>query len=88
MFLFIKRKFLLNKKIELVRRIAKIILDNIKSGKWNTAYKSSQRIKDKDFKNLINWLYLLKTGNNATFSDYQIFISKNSDIPRIGRLRY
>ena len=67
---------------------AKTIFDNIKSGKWNTAYKSSQRIKDKDFKNLINWLYLLKTGNNATFSDYQIFISKNSDFPRIGRLRY
>ena len=45
-------------------------------------------MKDKDFKNYVQWLYLLKTGNNATFNDYKIFIEKNEDYPRIGRLQY
>ncbi len=67
---------------------SKIIFTNIKAGKWNTAFKQSAKLKDKDFKEFINWLYLLKTGNNATFSDYQNFINTNTDYPRIGRLRY
>ena len=67
---------------------SKSIFANIKAGKWNTAHKQSAKLKDKDFKEFINWLYLLKTGNNATFSDYQSFIKTNPDYPRIGRLRY
>ena len=67
---------------------AKVVFDHIKSKKWITAYKSSTKIKDKDFRVYVQWLYLLKTGNNATFSDYKTFIEKNSDYPRIGRLQY
>ena len=45
-------------------------------------------MKDKEFKNFVKWLYLLKTGNNASFGIYQDFIRKNPDYPRIGRLQY
>ncbi len=67
---------------------AKIVFDQIKQSKWITAYKTSKKIKDDDFKTYIQWLYLLKTGNNATFNDYAVFINKNSDYPRIGRLQF
>ena len=67
---------------------AKVVFDQIKSGKWITAYKTSKKIKDKEFRKLVEWLYLLKTGNNATFNAYQKFIESNPDYPRIGRLRY
>ena len=67
---------------------AKIVFEHVKNKKWITAYKSSMRIRDKDFKNFIQWLYLLKTGNNASFNDYITFIQKNTYYPRIGRLQY
>ena len=67
---------------------AKLAFNQIKEGKWITGYKTSQKMKDKEFKNFVKWLYLLKTGNNATFNVYQLFISNNPDYPRIGRLRY
>tara|TARA_B100000941_G_scaffold290546_1_gene272923 strand:+ start:3604 stop:5844 length:2241 start_codon:yes stop_codon:yes gene_type:complete len=67
---------------------SKLVFENFKSKKWITGYKISKKIKDDDFRTYVQWLYLLKTGNNASFSDYQIFIKKNSDYPRIGRLQY
>ena len=68
--------------------LAKNIFDLIKKGKWNNAVEQTKKVKDKEFKNLVTWLYLKQNGNQATFSDYQNFIDKNSDYPRIGRLRY
>ena len=53
-----------------------------------TGYKTSEKIKDKDFKLFVQWLYLMKSSNNATFSTYETFIRNNSDFPRIGRLQY
>ncbi len=67
---------------------AKVAFDQIKSGKIITGYKTSQKIKDKDFKNFVQWIYLMRSSNNATFSTYATFIEKNSDYPRIGRLQY
>ena len=37
---------------------------------------------------MINWLYLKKPTNAATFDDYASFIRTNHDYPRINRLRY
>ena len=68
--------------------LAKNIFNLIKKKKWNTATEETKKIKDKEFKNLITWLYLKQRGNQATFNDYQNFIVKNPDYPRIGRLRY
>jgi len=67
---------------------AKNIFNLISKGKWITALQQTEEIKDKDFKNLVTWLYLKERGNQATFNDYKNFIAKNSDYPRIGRLRY
>jgi soluble lytic murein transglycosylase len=67
---------------------AKNIFTLIKSGKWDSALNQTKKVKNKEFKDLISWLYLKQNGNRATFSDYQNFIDKNPDYPRIGRLRY
>jgi soluble lytic murein transglycosylase len=69
-------------------RLAKNVFNLIKKGKWITAMEQTKKIKDKEFKNLVTWLYLKQNGNQATFNDYQKFILNNPDYPRIGRLRY
>ena len=67
---------------------AKEVFNLINRGKWINALSATKKIKDKDFKNLVTWLYLKKTGNQATFLNYQNFITKNPEYPRIGRLKY
>ena len=79
-----KSKFLSQKDFER----AKTAFSQIKSGKMITGYKTSEKIKDKDFKLFVQWLYLMKSSNNATFSTYETFIKNNLDFPRIGRLQY
>ncbi len=67
---------------------AKEVFNYIKSRKWNSALKLSKRVKNKDFKNLVTWMYLKTNNNQATFNDYANFIKNNEDYPRISRLRY
>ena len=67
---------------------AKEIFKYIGAGKWNSALKLTEKTKDQEFRNLINWMYLKTTGNRATFSDYQKFIEKNKNYPRISRLQF
>jgi soluble lytic murein transglycosylase len=67
---------------------AKNIFNLIRKGKWITALQQTEKVKDKEFKNLVTWLYLKERGNQATFNDYKNFITENPDYPRIGRLRY
>ncbi len=69
-------------------KIAKEAFEAIDQKKWKTAIKLSQKAKDKNLRNLINWLYLIKHSNSASFYDYLSFIKSNPDYPRIGRLRY
>ena len=67
---------------------SKEIFKLIDARKWNSALKASEKVKNKEFRNLINWMYLKTTGNKASFNDYQRFIEKNPDYPRISRLQY
>ena len=67
---------------------AKETLDFVKAKKWNSALKSADKVKDREFKTLIMWMYLKTTGNSATFNDYKKFIEQNSDYPRINRIKY
>ncbi len=67
---------------------AKETMKLIKARKWNSALKSAEKIKDRDFRTLINWMYLKTTGNSATFNDYKKFIERNPDYPRINRIKY
>ena len=68
--------------------LAKNIFSLIKKSKWNSALALTKKVKDKEFRNLVTWLYLKQSGNQATFNDYQNFIARNPGYPRIGRLRY
>ncbi len=67
---------------------AKETIKFIKAKKWNSALKSADKIKDREFRTLINWMYLKTTGNSATFNDYKKFIERNPDYPRINRIKY
>ena len=67
---------------------AKEIINLIKKKKWDSALSLTKNVKDKEFHNLINWMYLKENNNKASFNDYVNFISKNPDYPRINRLRY
>ena len=69
-------------------QVAKQAFKSMKNKKWKAALKQSQKAKDKTLYNLINYLYLLKTSNAASFYDYASFINSNPDFPRISRLRY
>ena len=67
---------------------AKETIKFIKARKWNSALKSSEKVKNKEFRNLITWMYLKTSGNAATFNDYKNFIEQHGDYPRIGRIKY
>ena len=69
-------------------KIAKRAFENISKKKWQTALKISKKARDSSLYNLINYLYLIKPTNAATFYDYTSFINQNPDFPRINRLRY
>ena len=37
---------------------AKITFNHISKRKWNSALKASKKVKDREFRNLVTWLYL------------------------------
>ena len=67
---------------------AKVTIQFIKDKKWNSALKSAAKVKDREFRNLINWMHLKTTRNGASFNEYKKFIEQNGDYPRINRIRY
>ena len=69
-------------------QIAKASFEAIDNKKWQTALKLSKKAKDKTVHNLVNYLYLIRASNSASFYDYTSFINKNPDYPRISRLKY
>ncbi len=69
-------------------KIAKTAFEYIDKKKWQTALKVSKKARDKSLYNLVNYLYLIKTINVASFYDYVSFINQNPNFPRISRLKY
>jgi|TARA_B100001964_G_scaffold243795_1_gene322916 soluble lytic murein transglycosylase len=69
-------------------KIAKAAFKAIDKKKWQTAIKLSKKAKDKMVFKMINWLYLIKPSNTASFYDYLTFINNNPNYPRINRLKY
>ena len=67
---------------------AKAVFKAIDKNKWQTALKLSKKAKDKSLYKLVNYLYLKKSYNSASFYDYYVFINNNPNYPRINRLRY
>jgi soluble lytic murein transglycosylase len=68
--------------------IAKKAISEMQKNKWSSSLKTANKAKDKSIYNFIQWRYLLTTGNQASFYDYKTFIDKNSQYPRIDRLKY
>ena len=68
--------------------IAKKAISEMQKSKWTSAIKIAKKAKDKSIYNFIKWRHLLTTGNQATFYEYQVFLDKNSEYPRINRIRY
>ena len=68
--------------------LAKRAVQEMEKRKWNKALKIAKKAKDKSIYNFIQWRHLLTKGNLATFYDYQQFINKNENYPRINRIRY
>ena len=68
--------------------IAKEVFNLINQKKWKAALKTSKRVKDKEFKKLVQWMHLKEKRNVASFTDYTNFIEKNPYYPRINRLKY
>ncbi len=67
---------------------AKEVFLNIKEKKWTLAFRTTKKVKDRNFKNLVWWIYLKERSNKATFTDYIKFIDNNPEYPRINRLKY
>ncbi len=67
---------------------AKEVIKFIKEKKWNSALKSTEKVKDAEFRKLVKWMYLKTTRNAASFNEYKKFIEQNDYYPRINRIRY
>ncbi len=68
--------------------LAKKAISEMQKSKWSSALKTAKKAKDKSIYNFIQWRHLLTSGNQASFYDYQVFLNKNSDYPRISRVKY
>ena len=68
--------------------IAQKAISEMKKSKWTNALKTAKKAKDKSIYNFIQWRHLLNKGNQASYYDYKMFIDKNEDYPRIGRIKY
>ena len=69
-------------------KIAIAAFESIEKREWKTALKLSKKVRDKTLYKLVNYLYLIKTSNAASFNDYSAFINTNPNYPRINRLKY
>ena len=67
---------------------AKSIFKLIDKKKWHSALKLSEKSRNRTLDSLVNYLYLIRPSNNASFFDYLSFINSNPDYPRINRLKY
>ena len=68
--------------------LAKKAIKQMEKRQWKKALSISKKAKDKSIYNFIQWKHLLTTGNQASFYEYKIFIDKNKNYPRIGRIKY
>jgi soluble lytic murein transglycosylase len=68
--------------------LAKKAISEMKKSNWTGALKTANKAKDKSLYNFIQWRHLLKKGNQASYYEYKLFIDKNENYPRMGRIKY
>ena len=79
-----KSKYFKQKDYNLIKRSIK----EIEKKKWTKALAIAKKARDKSIYNFVQWRHLLTNGNKASFYDYQQFIIKNKNYPRINRIKY
>ena len=79
-----KSKFFSKREFELAGKA----INAMRKADWTNAISIAKKSKNNDIINFIQWRHLLTYGNRASYYDYQQFISKNPDYPRIGRIKY
>ena len=57
-------------------------------GQWTNALSLAKKANDKSIYNFIQWRHLLTKGNQANFYDYNSFIKRNENYPRMSRVKY
>ncbi len=67
--------------------IAKKAISEMQKSRWTSSLKIAKNAKDKSIYNFIQWRYLSTPGNQASFFDYKVFIERNSNYPRMDKLR-
>jgi soluble lytic murein transglycosylase len=67
--------------------IARKAISEMQKSRWTSSLKIAKKAKDKSIYNFIQWRYLSTPGNQASFFDYKVFIDRNSDYPRMDKLR-
>ena len=68
--------------------IARKAISEMQKSRWSSSLKIAKKAKDKSIYNFIQWRHLSTPGNQASFYDYKVFIDKNSQYPRIDKLRF
>ena len=79
-----KSKYFSKKDFSLARKA----VAEMKKKNWVKSLNIAKKAKDKSIYTFIQWRHLLTSGNQASYYDYKIFIDKNEDYPRIGRIKY
>ena len=67
---------------------AKQAIAFMEKSNWKDAKKIAKKARAKSIYDFIQWRHLITTGNTASFYDYQQFINRNSNYPRINRIKY
>ena len=68
--------------------IARKAISEMQKSRWSSSLKIAKKAKDKSIYNFIQWRHLSTSGNQASFYDYKVFIDRNSQYPRIDKLRF
>ena len=79
-----KSKYFSKKEFELAAKA----INAMQKGNWPNALSLAKKTRNNDIYSFIQWRHLLTNRNNANYYDYQQFIDKNPDYPRIGRIKY
>ena len=79
-----KSKYFSKKEFELAAKA----INAMQKGNWPNALSLAKKTRNDDIYSFIQWRHLLTNRNNASYYDYQQFIDKNPDYPRIGRIKY
>ena len=69
-------------------KLAKKSIQALEKGQWSAALTTAKKANNTSIYSFVQWRHLLTTPNQSSFYDYNEFLVKNSNYPRINRIRY